>query len=242
MLNRRHCLAAAAALGLSRPAWPAGTAPVLVELFTSQGCSSCPPADATLTKLALRDDVVALSFHVDYWDNLGWNDPFASRAHTRRQRDYARAFGNRSVYTPQMVFDGRLEGAVQSDGAAVDMLDRIGARPPSAGPNQLTRNGKSVSIAMAALPPAPKFGRPHFSATPPQVFRAVRMPGAVWPISISSANSSAWTRRQTRSGPTSIRATGLRSGVRMQTSVRFAPSPQFEPCAGTVESVNVPPS
>lgn len=126
---------------------------MLVELFTSQGCSSCPPADATLTKLALRDDVVALSFHVDYWDNLGWKDPFASGAHTRRQRDYAKAFGNRSVYTPQMVFDGRLEGAVQSDGAAVDMLDRLGVRRPTAGPIRLTRNGETISIAMAALPP-----------------------------------------------------------------------------------------
>ncbi len=78
----------------------------LVELFTSQGCSSCPPADAFLGELAKRDDVLALSVHVDYWDYIGWKDPFASPENTKRQRRYAQYLGMRYVYTPQMVIQG----------------------------------------------------------------------------------------------------------------------------------------
>lgn len=82
---------------------------VVVELYTSQGCNSCPPADALLGRLAQRKDVMALSFHVDYWDYLGWKDPFALRDSTMRQRSYARHFRRGYVYTPQMVIDGRAE-------------------------------------------------------------------------------------------------------------------------------------
>ena len=80
--------------------------PTVVELFTSQGCSSCPPADRLLEELSERDDVLALGYHVDYWDYIGWTDPFASRESTMRQRQYGRAFDLRSVFTPQMVVDG----------------------------------------------------------------------------------------------------------------------------------------
>ncbi len=80
---------------------------VLVELFTSQGCNSCPPADAALGRLAGEDGIVALSLHVDYWDYLGWMDTFADRAHTKRQYAYRAAFRERAVYTPQMVIQGR---------------------------------------------------------------------------------------------------------------------------------------
>lgn len=81
----------------------------VVELFTSQGCSSCPPADALLSEVAARPDVLALSEHIDYWDHLGWKDPFSSAAATERQRDYARLFGLRFVYTPQMVINGDVQ-------------------------------------------------------------------------------------------------------------------------------------
>lgn len=78
----------------------------VVELFTSQGCSLCPPADAFFSTLADRDDLIALALHVDYWDYIGWPDLFASPAFTARQKAYAAANGARSVYTPQMVIDG----------------------------------------------------------------------------------------------------------------------------------------
>jgi len=79
----------------------------VVELFTSQGCGACPPADALLARLADRGDVVALAFHVDYWDYLGWRDTLGSADNTARQSAYGRQFGNRSVYTPQIVVNGR---------------------------------------------------------------------------------------------------------------------------------------
>ena len=80
--------------------------PVVVELFTSQGCSSCPPADAMMAKLADQDGVLPLSFHVDYWDYLGWADSFARPEFSARQEAYARAAGERSVYTPQLIVEG----------------------------------------------------------------------------------------------------------------------------------------
>ena len=80
--------------------------PVVVELFSSQGCSACPPADALLAELATRDDVIALGLHVDYWDYIGWADTFASPQFTRRQYAYARAAGRNMVYTPQMIIGG----------------------------------------------------------------------------------------------------------------------------------------
>ncbi|MEM7469731.1 MAG: DUF1223 domain-containing protein [Pseudomonadota bacterium] len=86
---------------------PAASADVVVELYTSQGCNSCPPADALLEELVARDDVIALSLHVDYWDYLGWKDEFAIPAFTERQRGYAARSGSAMIYTPQMVIDGK---------------------------------------------------------------------------------------------------------------------------------------
>lgn len=86
-----------------------GAGLTVVELFTSQGCSSCPPADELLGELATRPDVLALSFHVDYWDYIGWKDSFALPGNTDRQRAYAKRFGRSYVYTPQMVIDGAAE-------------------------------------------------------------------------------------------------------------------------------------
>ncbi|MGR3571371.1 DUF1223 domain-containing protein [Brevirhabdus sp.] len=80
--------------------------PVVVELFTSQGCSSCPPADALLSELAKRPDVLALALHVDYWDYIGWADDFAMPRNTARQKGYAAAAGTHMVYTPQMMVGG----------------------------------------------------------------------------------------------------------------------------------------
>ena len=83
------------------------SANAVVELFTSQGCSSCPPADILLKKYVKAPNVVALSYSVDYWDYLGWKDENARKEHTERQQNYARARGDRRFYTPQMVINGR---------------------------------------------------------------------------------------------------------------------------------------
>jgi hypothetical protein len=103
-------LAALSAVAAARAEEPVATAPVVVELFTSQGCSSCPPADAYLRELAKRPGVLALGFHIDYWNYIGWEDPFSTKAASNRQRDYSHRLGLHYVYTPQMVVDGESEG------------------------------------------------------------------------------------------------------------------------------------
>lgn len=103
--------------------------PVVVELFTSQGCSSCPPADALLQDLAQRDGVIALALHVDYWDYIGWEDSFASPAFTERQHLYARAAGERMVYTPQFIIGG-VDRSVGADTMALmDLIAGHADRP-----------------------------------------------------------------------------------------------------------------
>ncbi len=110
--RRRFLTGAAAGIALSAAgplAARAATPPIkgVVELYTSQGCSSCPPADAGLVELARDPEVLALGFHVDYWDYLGWTDTLGSAAHSQRQRRYAAAMGERTVYTPQAIVNGR---------------------------------------------------------------------------------------------------------------------------------------
>lgn len=103
--------------------------PLVVELFTSQGCSSCPPADKLLDKLAASGPAIApLAFHVDYWDDLGWPDPFASPAFSERQRQYASALGEGRVYTPELVVGGR-SGMVGSNAALVSSAIGKAPRP-----------------------------------------------------------------------------------------------------------------
>ena len=96
----------------------------VVELFTSQGCSSCPPADALLTSLAGQDDVVALAYHVDYWDYVGWKDTFGSQDHSDRQRAYAQSWGSSRIYTPQMVVNGAKAMVGSRRGEVHDAIER----------------------------------------------------------------------------------------------------------------------
>ncbi|MBI5717075.1 MAG: DUF1223 domain-containing protein [Burkholderiales bacterium] len=109
MLSTLVCLAGAAAGSVQATTCTArsgATPPRVVELYTSEGCSSCPPADVWLSTLKGRADVIALGFHVTYWDRLGWPDRFANEAYTRRQHEIAARHGSSSVYTPQVVVDG----------------------------------------------------------------------------------------------------------------------------------------
>lgn len=107
--------------------------PVLVELFTSEGCSSCPPADSYLRQLDTQQiagiDIVVLSEHVDYWDHMGWRDVYSNHLFTERQNDYARRFGLQSAYTPQMVVDGNVE-FVGSDQSAAEQAIRRNSQAP----------------------------------------------------------------------------------------------------------------
>lgn len=97
----------------------------LVELFTSEGCSSCPPADVVLGAISKRDDVAVLSWHVDYWDYIGWTDPFGHEQATPRQRAYAQAFRSASIYTPQMVVNGRIEFVGSDRARAERALNKV---------------------------------------------------------------------------------------------------------------------
>ncbi len=122
--------------------------PVVVELFTSQGCSSCPPADAYLAELARRDDVLALSLHVDYWNYIGWKDPFSSAWATERQREYGRTLAQRYVYTPEMVVDGAAH-AVGSNRAEVEGLIAA-ARRHGGPPLSVAREGEALRVNVGA--------------------------------------------------------------------------------------------
>ncbi len=122
---------AVVAAGPARAELPSDPNLVVVELFTSQGCSSCPPADAFLGELAKRSDVLALSLHVDYWNYIGWSDPFSSPAMTARQRAYSRSLGHRYVFTPQMVIDGKLQEVGSKTAKVERAIAEVKRRAPS---------------------------------------------------------------------------------------------------------------
>jgi len=123
---------------------------VVVELYTSQGCSSCPPADALLTELAKRDDVIALALHVDYWDYLGWKDRHASPVFTQRQKAYARAAGQRMVYTPQIVVAGQDHIVGTKAMQLANLIERHRNQPRSVD-LRVQRTGDTVEIQASAL-------------------------------------------------------------------------------------------
>ena len=144
-----NLLAAALALtflAATSLAAPPPANPVVVELFTSEGCSSCPPADALLSKLRLAGsvegaEILILSEHVDYWNRLGWADPYSSAALTQRQGEYARHFDLNSSYTPQMVIDGHAE-MVGSDESGVRRQLALAARAPKPAQIKLSWNAQ----------------------------------------------------------------------------------------------------
>ena len=131
--------------------------PVVVELFTSQGCSSCPPADALLKQLAQRPEVIALALHVDYWDYIGWRDFFASPANTNRQKGYAQVGGRRMIYTPQMIVMGQQDVSGSDAMGLADAISAYQARPrPVALELQRQAGRLTVSVApRGTLPDGP---------------------------------------------------------------------------------------
>ena len=148
-MNKLLALATALIVSVTAAASQAQDTPVVVELFTSQGCSSCPPADEMLARLGERDNVIALALHVDYWDYIGWKDKFAHSAFTKRQKGYARSFGNRSIYTPQMVVNG--VGDVVGN-RPMDVADMVQAHARKGLPVTLTlkRSGDRLTITAPA--------------------------------------------------------------------------------------------
>jgi hypothetical protein len=143
------------ALGLAAlSAAPAGAAdaehPLVIELFQSQGCSSCPPANANLIDFAKREDVLALTFAVDYWDNLGWKDTFSKPEFTARQWAYAHALKHGNVFTPQIVVNGRADG-VGAD--AAEMREVATRNDRGAGGPELRLESGAVTIAAGDAPP-----------------------------------------------------------------------------------------
>lgn len=146
--------------------------PAVVELYTSQGCASCPPADELLGELARRADVVALSLHVDYWDYIGWRDPFAKRRFTERQQAYIRRMHGRFVYTPQIVVDGRWEAVGSRRDEVMDAIARARTRAKAIVP-RMERRGDTMRIVIpAGEAPAPAtvwlalYDRKHVTRVP----------------------------------------------------------------------------
>lgn len=129
-----------------------GSQPVVVELFTSQGCSSCPPADKLLSELAEREDLIALSLHVDYWDYIGWKDPFGSPQNTERQRRYAEKLGLRYVYTPQIVIDGWLDVVGSRRSEVLASIEKAAERAKPVEVTFLSQDGGRVIIPEGQAP------------------------------------------------------------------------------------------
>jgi hypothetical protein len=142
-------LASAAALLPAVSAQAGARRPVVVELFTSQGCDSCPPADALLTQLATRKDVIALSMPITYWDMLGWKDTLASDSCTRRQKSYAQQMKRGGVYTPQMIVDG-VTDVVGSRDAPVNAAIAAREADEEDVPVTLTATNQSLHIVIGA--------------------------------------------------------------------------------------------
>ena len=125
----------------------------LVELYTSEGCSSCPPADRWLSTQVGRDDINLLAFHVDYWDDIGWPDRFASPAYSRRQRERANAVGDDTVYTPQVMVGGNVRTSWQSSGAFANAIRSV-STPPRASLRlaiEMGPAGLQANLSAAAL-------------------------------------------------------------------------------------------
>ena len=146
---RRLGLIATLIAGFFATAGQAQQNKTVIELYTSQGCSSCPPADALLTQLADRDDVIALALHVDYWDYIGWKDSFGNPAYTARQNGYARAAGATTIYTPQMVIGGQ-DHVIGSK--PMEVMDNLRVHQARGAQTRLTLDRSGAALRIQAAP------------------------------------------------------------------------------------------
>jgi hypothetical protein len=196
-------LCAVFAFGLALASCQAAARPVVVELYESQGCSSCPPANANLSTVADRPDVIALNFAVTYWDNLGWKDTFAHPAFTARQVDYAHGLHHGDgVFTPQVVVDGRHDGVGADPGDFARLLSQGASHDPAP--------AITLAPAVASIAAAP-------SPTPPADVWLVRYDPRVLQVPIRAGENSGKTlphrnivRELTRLGAYTGAATALR--------------------------------
>jgi len=203
---RKALLAFVVLLLLSPTAAPARVRPpVVVELFTAQGCSSCLTANTLVSELAGRTDVLALTFGVDYWDYLGWPDTFARPEFTERQRAYARKLALREVYTPQVVIDGRVQ-ASGVKGEAVEALVAAALKAPTNPPDMLFMGTRRVAVGSG---PVPRGGAdvwlirydPREQESPPRGATTAARP---WSSATSCARSSAWAAGAASRPPTAF--------------------------------------
>ena len=184
-MNYRHIAFASAAIciaSIAPPSAKAGEPRAVVELFTSQGCSSCPPADKLMGELSRDPSLVTMSLPVDYWDYLGWKDTLAQHGHSNRERAYSEARGDREVYTPQVVVNGSRH-VVGSDRAGIESAIDITRKTDGvmSVPVTMTQSGKEINVSVAASAKGPS-----------------AMHGEVWICSISKAVSIAIGRGENR--------------------------------------------
>jgi hypothetical protein len=190
-------LASAVLAGAATSAVAGESRPILVELYTSQGCASCPPADALLAKLAKRQGLIAISLPITYWDMLGWKDTLASEANTRRQKAYAAAMGRGGVYTPQIIVGGVKDvvGSRENDVSAAiddaqDALDEVSDGDLPAG---VTALAPRLMTATALMPLSVDIG---FTPTPQRLHIAIaaapdvpknKLNATIWMLRLRSA-------------------------------------------------------
>jgi hypothetical protein len=159
-MHRRSFLLATAATGLAGRVRAATPSPTVLELFTSEGCSSCPPADALLGRLAQQPGIIALAWHVDYWNGLGWHDPYSSPLATQRQSTYAKHLGD-EVYTPALVVNGARMVVGSDEPAVQSAIGEVGGfavpvtlhRDAEAWVAEVGAAGQSVSALAATYDP-----------------------------------------------------------------------------------------
>jgi hypothetical protein len=164
-------------------------APVVVELFSSQGCASCPPADKFLLELAQQRNIIALGWHVDYWDYIGWKDAFAHPAFTERQKAYARALNQRMIYTPQFIINGAESPKVGRRAEIAALIQKYAQLAPGADLS-IRRVGASYDVILQNAQSSGRYDVQLVSVSPLETVEISR--GGVWILPIVSPDGKTW--------------------------------------------------